>query len=108
MPSTARAAEASAYKNVRANPFTRIHGRPTQGDYEIIKHEAATQASEVEDITYAWSRDPVTGDEYGLLAKILGLAEYDHQTDKRNSARQHQIIEPIMASASSQRVQANQ
>ena len=80
MPSTARAAEASAYENVRANPFTRIHGRPTRGNYEIIKHEAATQASEVEDITYAWSRDPVTGDEYGLLAKILGLDEYDHQT----------------------------
>ena len=80
MPSTARAAEASAYENVRANPFTRIHGRPTRGDYEIIKHEAATLASKVEDITYAWSRDPVTGDEYGLLAKILGLDEYDHQT----------------------------
>ena len=80
MPSTARAAEASAYDNVRANPFTRIHGRPTRSDYEIIKHEAATVASEVEDITYAWSRDPTTGDEYGLLAKILGLDEYDHQT----------------------------
>ncbi len=48
-----RAAEASTYENVRANPFMRIHGRPTCGDYEIIKHEAATQASEVEDITYA-------------------------------------------------------
>ena len=80
MPSTARAAETSAYENVRANPFTRIHGRPTRGDYEIIKHEAATLASEVEDITYAWNRDPVTGDEYGLLAEILGLDEYDHQT----------------------------
>ena len=67
MPSTARAAETTAYENVRANPFTRIHGRPTRGDYEIIKQEAATLASEVEDITYAWSRDPITGDEYGLL-----------------------------------------
>jgi hypothetical protein len=42
MPFTARAAEASANENVRANPFT--------------------------------------GDEYGLLAKILSLDEYDHQT----------------------------
>jgi hypothetical protein len=77
MPSTARVAEASAYENVRANPFTRIHGHPTRSDYEIIKHEAATLASEVEGITYAWSRDPDTGDEYGLLAEILGLDEYD-------------------------------
>ena len=80
MPSTARAAEASTYDNVRANSFTRIHGCPTQSDYKIIKHKAATLASEVEDITYAWSRDPATGDEYGLLAKILGMEEYDHQT----------------------------
>ena len=62
MPSTARVAEASAYENVRANPFTRIHGRPTRSDYEIIKHKAATLASKVEDITYAWSRDPNTGE----------------------------------------------
>ena len=80
MPFTARAAEASAYENVRANPFTRIHGRPTHSNYEIIKHEAVTLASEVEDITYAWSHDTATGDEYGLLAEILGLNEYDHQT----------------------------
>jgi hypothetical protein len=69
MPSTARAAEASAYENVCANPFTRIHGHPTRSDYEIIKHEAATLASKVEDITYAWSLDSTTGDEYGLLAR---------------------------------------
>ena len=80
MPSTARAAEASAYENVRANPFTRIHERPTRSDYEVIKPKATTLASEVEDITYAWSRNPATGDEYGVLAKILGLHKYAHQT----------------------------
>jgi hypothetical protein len=37
-------------------------------------------ASEVEDITYNWSRDAGRGDEYGFLAEILGLDEYDHQT----------------------------
>jgi len=36
--------------------------------------------SKVEDITYDWSRDAGTGDEYGLLAEILGVDEYDHQT----------------------------
>ncbi len=35
----------------------------------------------MEDITYDWSRITVTGDKYGLLAKILGVNEYDHQTD---------------------------
>jgi hypothetical protein len=29
---------------------------------------------------YAWSHDAATGNEYRLLAKILGLIEYDHQT----------------------------
>jgi hypothetical protein len=80
MPSTVWATEASAYDNVCAYPFMRIHGCPTWSDYEIIKHKAATLASEVEDFTYAWSRDPATGDEYRLQAKILGLDEYDHQT----------------------------
>jgi hypothetical protein len=80
MPSTVRAAETTAFENVRAVPFTRIHGRPTWSNYKILKHKAATLASKVDDITYAWSCDAVTGDEYGLFAKILGLNKYDHQT----------------------------
>ena len=59
---------------------TRIHGRPTRSDYEILKQEAATIASEVEEIIYTWSRSTTTGDEYGLLGDILGVDEYDHQT----------------------------
>jgi len=80
MPSTARTAEMTAFENVRATPFTRIHWRPSRSDYEILKQEAATIASEVEDITYAWSRDATTGDEYGLLGDILGDDKHDHQT----------------------------
>jgi hypothetical protein len=34
----------------------------------------------VEDISYIWSHGAATGNEYGLLAKILGVNEYDHQT----------------------------
>jgi len=34
--------------------------------------------------------------------------KHQTQTDKRNSTQKHQIIEPIMATASSQRVLANQ
>jgi hypothetical protein len=69
MSSTARTTETTAFENVRATPFTRIHGHPSRSDYEILKQEAATIASEVEDIIYAWSRDD-----------ILGVDEYDHQT----------------------------
>ena len=81
MPSTAGTTETTAFENVRATPFTRIHGRPSRSDYKILKQEAATIASEVEDITYAWSRDATTGDEYGLQEDIVGVDEYDHQTD---------------------------
>ena len=81
MPSTARAAETTAFENAQATPFTRIHGRPSRSDYEILKQEAAMIASEVEDITYDWSRDAGTpGDKYGLLAEKLGVDEYDHLT----------------------------
>ena len=66
----AKQAETTAYKNVRSNPFTRVHGRPTQSDYKILKSEADTLASEVKDITYAWSKNNT--DDYGLLGDILG------------------------------------
>jgi hypothetical protein len=46
-----------------------------------LKREAAKLASEVEDITFAWSRNTVTGDDYGLLAEILGEVEYNHLTN---------------------------
>jgi hypothetical protein len=74
MPSTAKQAETTAYENVRATPFTRVHGRPSRSDYEILKSEASALASEVEDITYDWSHDDTN--DYGLLADILGLDEY--------------------------------
>ena len=80
MPSTGRAAETKAFENVRSTPFTRIHGCPYWSDYKILKQEATTIASKVEDITYNWSRDAGTGDEYGLLAEILGVDEFYHQT----------------------------
>jgi hypothetical protein len=80
MPSTARAAKTTAFENIRAVPFMRIHGRPTRSDYKILKHEDATLVSKVDNVIYALSWDAVTGDEYGLLAKILGLDKYDHQT----------------------------
>jgi len=80
MLSTARAAETTAFENVRSTPFTRIHGHPSRSDYKILKQEAAAIVSEVKDITYHWSCDTGTGDEYGLQGEILGVNEYDHHT----------------------------
>ena len=82
MLSTAKQAEATAHENVCSHPFTRIHGRPTQRDFETLREEAASLACKVEDINYTWSKN-ATG-EYGLLADIIGSAEYDHMTHDRN------------------------
>ena len=78
MPSTAKQAKTTAYENVRSNPLTRVHGRPTRSDYETLKTETSALASEVEDITYPWSKNAT--DNYGLLGDIVGLDEYDNLT----------------------------
>jgi hypothetical protein len=78
MPSAsmAKMAETTAYNTVRTNPFTRIHGRPTRNDYKTLKKEASNLASKVEDITFDWSQDTNTGNEYGLLAEIISKPKY--------------------------------
>jgi hypothetical protein len=74
MPSTAKQAETTTYEAVRATPIARVHGRPTQSNYDTLKSDASALASEVEDITYAWSKS-VT-DDYGFLGNILGVDKY--------------------------------
>jgi hypothetical protein len=74
MLSTLKTLENTTYDTVRFSAFTKIHGRPTRSDYKNLKKEASDLASELDDITYDWSRSP-TGDEYGLLAKIIGEDE---------------------------------
>ena len=71
MPSTANQAETTAYENVRSNPLTRVHGRPTRS-------KTSAQASKVEDITYLWSKNATNN--YGLLGNILSADEYDELT----------------------------
>jgi hypothetical protein len=78
MPSTAKQAKTTALESVRAIPFTRVHGRPTRRNYETLNKEASALVSEVEDITYAWSKNAT--DNYGLPANILGADEYDELT----------------------------
>jgi hypothetical protein len=80
MPSTNKTIVMEAYEAVQAAPFTKIHGHPSRNDYEILKKEASDLASELEDITYDWSR-LATGEQYGLLAEIMGKDEYQHLTN---------------------------
>ncbi len=89
MPSTAKQAETNAFESVRATPFTRVHGRPTRSDYEVLKEEACTPASEVDDITYAWIKN-VT-DNYIrtiVLANILGVDEYHKLPFRQEKTKQ--------------------
>jgi hypothetical protein len=79
MLSTAKQAETTALESVRASPFTRVHDRPTRHNYKTLKEETSAIASEVEDITYAWSKNAT--DDYGLLADILGYDEYNKLTN---------------------------
>jgi hypothetical protein len=79
MPSTAKQAETTAFESVRATPFTRVHGRPIQCNYKILKEEACALASKVEDITYPWSKNATNN--YRLLANILGVNEYNNLTN---------------------------
>lgn len=77
MPSSsAKTAKNAAYDTVHATPFTRIHGRSTHHDYEILKKEASDLASEVDNLTFDWCCNPTTGEEYGLLSKIIDDDEY--------------------------------
>jgi hypothetical protein len=80
--STAKSAESASYDAVRATPFTCIHRCPTCHGYKTLKKEVADLASEVNNLTFAWSCDPATGKEYGLLAEIIGEDEYNHLTSQ--------------------------
>ncbi len=83
MPSsTTKLVEDASYDALCATPFTQIHGRPTRHDYKTLKKEAANLASKVDNLIFAWNRDPTNGKEYGLLAKIIGANEYTHLTNQ--------------------------
>jgi hypothetical protein len=78
MPSTTKHAEITVYESTHASPFTRLHGQPIQSDYNTSKSEACALASNVENITYLWSKNATNN--YDLLADILGADKYDKLT----------------------------
>ncbi len=80
MPSTIITLENRTYDTVRFSAFTKIHGRPTRSDYKNLKKEASDLDSKLDDIMHNWLGSP-TGEEYGLLAEIIGKDEYQHLTN---------------------------
>ena len=78
MPSTSKQAETNAFEFIRATPSTKVNRRHTRRDYEVLKEEACAPASEVDNITYAWSKNLM--DNYRLIADILGVKQYDDLT----------------------------
>ena len=48
---------------------------------QLLKKEASDLASKVENITFTWSRNTATGDEYGLRGDIIGDVKYTHLTN---------------------------
>jgi hypothetical protein len=52
MPSTIKTLEQTTYDTVCSSSLTKIHGQPTQRDYEKLKKEASDLASKLDDITY--------------------------------------------------------
>ncbi len=48
---------------------------------QTLKKEASNLASKVNNLTFAWSQDPATGEEYGLLAEIIDEVKYTHLTN---------------------------
>jgi hypothetical protein len=75
MPSMAKQAETTAYENVRSNPFTQVHGRPTRSNYKTLKSEAGALASEVKDIISAdtANADETTKQVAEMVAQIKAL-----------------------------------
>lgn len=61
--------EKQIYEEIRASPFTRIHGKPTWRAKEKLVREARERAIK-QRVSYDWAG------QYGLLAEIIGAARY--------------------------------
>jgi hypothetical protein len=81
MPLNIKQTEESAFDKIWSTPFTRINGQPSRSNYKLLKRECCDEASEIEDVVFEWCMDPLTGEEYGLLADILGRDKYNNLTN---------------------------
>ena len=59
------------YDRIREKPFTRIHGKPSRTDYDLLVEETKKTAVTVQIPAYdSWA------DKYRLLAEVIGPTEY--------------------------------
>ena len=71
---TAKQTEQAAYEQVRLQPFTKIHGRPSRLDWNKLYEELCEQAGEI-DMPFEECGD------YGLLGEVMSAEEYTTTTD---------------------------
>ena len=63
------------YERIREKPFTRIHGKPSRSDDDLLVEEIKKVAVTVQIPAYeTWA------DKYGLLAEVIGDTEYQAKT----------------------------
>jgi len=68
-------AEKDEYERVRSESLTKINRRPEWSNYILLKKELSSIAANSE-TQYWWGEDGADI-QYGLLADILGAAEYE-------------------------------
>ena len=73
--SSAEASEKQEYERIRSHPFPRIRGEPEWSDYINLRTAAAKLATEA-NTGYTWGTN-AEGEDYGLMADILGGTEYE-------------------------------
>ena len=72
---SSEASEKQEYERIRLHPFPRIRGEPEWSDYINLRTAAAKLATEA-NTGYTWGTNDA-GEDYGLMADVLGGAEYE-------------------------------
>ena len=78
LQTSSEASEKQEYERIPSHPFPRIRGEPEWADYINLQTAAAKLATEA-NTGYPWGNS-ATGEDYGLIADILGGVEYERIT----------------------------
>ena len=97
MSKSAASAETEEYERVRGQPFQKISGRPEWSDYMTMKKQAGKIAANAE-TGYSWG-ETTGGTQYGLLADIIGGAEYEVITGILETDYQDTMAKPALVDA---------
>ena len=75
---SSEASEKQEYEQIQSLPFPQIRGEPEWADYINLRSAAAKLAIKA-NTGYTWGTS-TTGEDYGLMADILGGTEYKRIT----------------------------